>query len=31
MPPPFRQFHETINGRKIAMDLIIAMVNRRKS
>ena len=30
-PRRFRQFHETINGRKIAMDLIIAMVNRRKS
>jgi uncharacterized protein (TIGR00661 family) len=30
-PRRFRQFHETINGRKIAIDLIIAMVNRRKS
>jgi UDP-N-acetylglucosamine--N-acetylmuramyl-(pentapeptide) pyrophosphoryl-undecaprenol N-acetylglucosamine transferase len=30
-PRPFRQFHETINGRKNAMDLIIATVNRRKS
>jgi UDP-N-acetylglucosamine--N-acetylmuramyl-(pentapeptide) pyrophosphoryl-undecaprenol N-acetylglucosamine transferase len=30
-PRPFRQFHETINGRKNALDLIIATINRRKS
>jgi UDP-N-acetylglucosamine--N-acetylmuramyl-(pentapeptide) pyrophosphoryl-undecaprenol N-acetylglucosamine transferase len=31
LPPlPFRKFHETVNGRKNAMDLIIAAVNRRK-
>jgi len=26
-PPQFRQFHQTINGRQNAMDLIIATVN----
>ena len=30
-PRPFRQLHQTINGRQNAMDLITAMVNRRKS
>jgi UDP:flavonoid glycosyltransferase YjiC (YdhE family) len=29
-PRPFRQFHATINGRQNAMDLILAMVSRRK-
>jgi uncharacterized protein (TIGR00661 family) len=29
-PPPFRQFHQTVNGRQNAMDLIIATVNNRK-
>jgi UDP-N-acetylglucosamine--N-acetylmuramyl-(pentapeptide) pyrophosphoryl-undecaprenol N-acetylglucosamine transferase len=29
-PPPFRQFHQMINGRQNAMDLIIATVNYRK-
>ena len=29
-PLPFRQFHQTINGRQNALDLIIATVNRRK-
>jgi len=29
-PPQFRQFHQTINGRQNAMDLIIATVNNRK-
>jgi len=30
-PLPFRKFHETVNGRQNAMDLIIAVVNRRKT
>jgi UDP-N-acetylglucosamine--N-acetylmuramyl-(pentapeptide) pyrophosphoryl-undecaprenol N-acetylglucosamine transferase len=29
-PPPFRQLHQTINGRQNAMDLIIETVSRRK-
>jgi uncharacterized protein (TIGR00661 family) len=29
-PRPFRQYHQTINGRQNAMDLIIATVNRGK-
>ena len=29
-PRPFRQLHETVNGRQNALDLIAAMVNRRK-
>jgi UDP-N-acetylglucosamine--N-acetylmuramyl-(pentapeptide) pyrophosphoryl-undecaprenol N-acetylglucosamine transferase len=30
-PRPFRQLHQTVNGRQNAMDLIVAMVDRRKS
>jgi uncharacterized protein (TIGR00661 family) len=29
-PLPFRKFHVTVNGRKNAMDLIVALVNRGK-
>jgi uncharacterized protein (TIGR00661 family) len=29
-PRPFRQFHQAVNGRQNAMELIIATVNRRK-
>jgi len=29
-PRPFRQFHQTVNGRQNAMDLITAVVSRRK-
>jgi UDP-N-acetylglucosamine--N-acetylmuramyl-(pentapeptide) pyrophosphoryl-undecaprenol N-acetylglucosamine transferase len=29
-PRPFRQFHQTTNGRQNAMELITAIVNRRK-
>jgi hypothetical protein len=29
-PIPFRQFHANFNGRQNAMDLILAVVSRRK-